>query len=203
MTRAETKERNRRALLDAALAVVSRDGPRARLEEIADLAGLSTGAVYSLFDSKGGLVAALVSDTLQSQYAGFEAALPAEGDLLDAVDALARHSRREWDAPQARAGFSLQIALFEMALHDRELGARLAESVRAQESRLVELLTGRSHDGSPVTADQARRLTTALRALLTGLGQGTALGLAPGADEQYFADAARALTPALVADEAD
>ncbi|SCK55348.1 hypothetical protein YUYDRAFT_07320 [Streptomyces sp. ScaeMP-e48] len=40
---------------------------------------------------------------------------------------------------------------------------------------------------------QAQRLTTVLRAVLIGLGQGVLLGLAPDADEQYFADTARAL----------
>ncbi|NEE50458.1 TetR/AcrR family transcriptional regulator, partial [Streptomyces sp. SID8455] len=53
--------------------------------------------------------------------------------------------------------------------------------------------TGRPHGGSTVTRHQAQRLTTALRAVLIGLGQGVLLGLAPDADEQYFADTARAL----------
>lgn len=46
-----------------------------------------------------------------------------------------------------------------------------------------------------MTRGQAHRLTTALRAVLIGLSQGVLLGLAPGADEQYFADTARALVP--------
>ncbi|WP_436735838.1 TetR/AcrR family transcriptional regulator [Streptomyces sp. BBFR102] len=193
MTRAEAKERNRRALLDAALQVVSRDGHRARLDEIAERAGLTTGAVYSLFGSKGGLVAALVTDHLQPHYEEVERAVAAEADLLAAVEAFARHHRRGCDTPAATAALSLQITLLDMALHDPALGSRLAASVREQESRLTALFTGRSHHGKAVTAHQAGRLVTALRALLVGLTQGVVLGLAPGADEQYFADAARAL----------
>ncbi|MGA5007180.1 TetR/AcrR family transcriptional regulator [Streptomyces koyangensis] len=193
MTRAEAKERNRRALLDAALEVVARDGYRARLEEIAARAGLTTGAVYSLFGSKNGLVVALADDHLRPHYEEIEQAVPAGLGLLEAVDAFARHYRRGLDAPDARSALSLQITLLDMALHDPELGARLAASVREQEDQLVALFAGRPHLGGTVIPHQARHLTTALRALLTGLGQGVPLGLAPDADEEFFAAAARAL----------
>ncbi|MEU7267026.1 TetR/AcrR family transcriptional regulator [Streptomyces albidoflavus] len=193
MTRAEAKERNRRALLDAALEVVSRDGYRARLDEIVARAGLTTGAVYSLFGSKNGLVVALADDHLRPQYEKMGQAVPAGLGLLEAVDAFARYYRRGLDAPDARSALSLQVTLLDMALHDPELGARLAASVREQEDQLVALFAGRPHAGGTVTPHQARRLTTALRALLTGLGQGVPLGLAPDADEEFFAAAARAL----------
>ncbi|WP_037678844.1 TetR/AcrR family transcriptional regulator [Streptomyces griseus] len=197
MTRAEAKERNRRALLDAAFQVVSRDGYRARLDEIAERADLTTGAIYSLFGSKNGLVVALVADYLRPYYEEIERAVPAGLDLLEAVDAFARYYRRGCDAPDALSGLSLQITLLDMALHDPELGSQLATSIRAQESHLIALFTGRSHKGSVVTPQQAQRLTTALRALFVGLSQGVPLGLAPGADEQYFADAARALASGM------
>ncbi|MFF3157650.1 TetR/AcrR family transcriptional regulator [Streptomyces sp. NPDC057910] len=197
MTRAEAKERNRRALLDAAFQVVSRDGYRAKLEEIAARAGLTTGAVYSLFGSKNGLVVALVADHLRPYYEEIQQVAPAELDLLEAVDAFARYYRRSCDAPDALARLSLQITLLDMALHDPELGSRLATSIRSQEEHLAALFTGRSHNGSVVTSHQAQRLTTALRALFVGLGQGVPLGLAPAADEQYFVDTARALASAI------
>ncbi|MFD8060242.1 TetR/AcrR family transcriptional regulator [Streptomyces cyaneofuscatus] len=193
MTRAETKERNRRALLDAAFHVVSRDGHRARLDEIAERAGLTTGAVYSLFGSKSGLLGALVTDYLQPHYEEIEQAIPADADLLGAVDAFARYYRRTCDAADAPADQSLQFTLLGMALHDAEVGPRLAASVRAEEGRLIALFAGRRHEGAVVTEGQAHRLTTALRAVFIGLSQGVLLGLAPGADEQFFADTARAL----------
>ncbi len=193
MTRAEARERNRRALLDAAFQVVSRDGYRAKLDEIAERAGLTTGAVYSLFGSKNGLVVALVADYLRPYYEEIEKEVPAGLDLLEAVDVFARHYRRSCDAPDALPRLSLQITLLDMALHDPDLGSQLATSVRAQEDHLIALFTGRSHNGSVVTSHQAHRLTTALRALFVGLSQGVTLGLAPDADEQYFADTARAL----------
>ncbi|MFD0352186.1 TetR/AcrR family transcriptional regulator [Streptomyces sp. NPDC127110] len=203
MTRAEAKERNRRALLDAAFQVVSRDGYRARLEEIAERADLTTGAVYSLFGSKNGLVVALVADHLRPYYEEIEQAVPAGLDLLEAVDAFARYYRRSCDGPDALSRMSLQITLLDMALHDPDLGSRLATSIRSQEEHLVALFTGRPHGphgGRAVTPRQAQRLTTALRALFVGLSQGVTLGLAPGADEQYFAAAARALASGMARD---
>ncbi|MCX5247004.1 TetR/AcrR family transcriptional regulator [Streptomyces sp. NBC_00201] len=193
MTRAETKERNRRALLDAAFQVVSRDGYRAKLDEIAERADLTTGAIYSLFGSKNGLVVALVADYLRPYYEEIEQAVPSGLDLIEAVDAFARHYRRSCDAPDARSALSLQITLLDMALHDPDLRAQLATSIRSQENHLIALFTGRSHNGSIVTSHQAQRLATALRALFVGLSQGVTLRLAHGADEQYFADTARAL----------
>jgi AcrR family transcriptional regulator len=193
MTRAEAKERNRRALLDAAFLVVSRDGHGAKLEEIAERADLTTGAVYSLFGSKNGLVVALVADYLRPHYEEIEQAVPSGLDLLEAVDAFARHYRRGCDAPDARSRLSLQITLLDMALHDPALGSQLATSIRSQEEHLIALFTGRAHNGSVVTPHQAQRLAIALRALFVGLSQGVTLGLAHGADEQYFAAAACAL----------
>jgi AcrR family transcriptional regulator len=197
MTRAEAKERNRRALLDAAFQVVSRDGYRARLEEIAERAEVTTGAIYSLFGSKNGLVVALVADYLRPYYEEIEQAVPIGLDLLEAADAFARYYWRTCDAPDASSRLSLQVTLLDMALHDPDLGSRLATSIRAQENHLIALFTGRSHNGSATTSRQAQRLTTALRALFVGLGQGVPLGLAPGVDEQYFADAARALASGM------
>ncbi|MFJ7127531.1 TetR/AcrR family transcriptional regulator [Streptomyces sp. NPDC098101] len=193
MTRAETKERNRRALLDAAFHVVSRDGHRAALAEITERAGLTTGAVYSLFGSKNGLVVAVLTDRLEPHYEEIERAVPAGADLLGAVDALARHQWRDCDGPGARAAVALQITLLDMALRDPELGERFAASVRAGEERLVGLLAGRAHRGGTVGPERARRLAVALRALFVGLGQGVALGLAADADEEHWAEAARAL----------
>ncbi|MFE3940366.1 TetR/AcrR family transcriptional regulator [Streptomyces sp. NPDC059118] len=197
MTRAEAKERNRRALLDAAFQVVSRDGYRAKLDEIAERADLTTGAIYSLFGSKNGLVVALIADYLRPHYEEIEQTVPAGLDLLEAVDAFARYYRRSCDAPDALPRLSLQITLLDMALHDPELGSQLASSIRSQENHLIALFTGRSHNGSVVTSQQAQRLTTALRALFVGLSQGVPLGLAPGADEQYFAKTARALASGM------
>ncbi|GLZ15813.1 TetR family transcriptional regulator [Actinomadura sp. NBRC 104425] len=192
MTRAEAKEHNRRALLAAARLIVARDGHRARLEEIAEQAGLTTGAVYSLFGSKNGLLVALVTDYLGPHYDGIEEAVPADMGLIEAVEVFARHYRRLCDDPDALRHLSFEISLQDLALRDPELAPRLAASVRAHEERLTALLSGRLHHGTALTPRQAQRLATALRSLLVGLSQGVILGLAT-VSEDYFAATARAL----------
>ncbi|WP_217919481.1 hypothetical protein [Actinomadura sp. BRA 177] len=76
---------------------------------------------------------------------------------------------------------------------------------RRQEGQLIAVFAGRPHNGGAVTAGQAERLVTALRALFVGLNQGVVLDLAPGADEQFFVDAARSLVSgtSLVGQDAD
>ncbi|MEU6431815.1 TetR/AcrR family transcriptional regulator [Microbispora sp. NPDC046973] len=193
MTRAEAKQRNRQALLAAARLIVARDGHRAKLEEIAEQAELTTGAVYSLFGSKNGLLVALVTDHLTPHYDSIEQAIPADMGLAEAVEVFARHYRHLCDDPEALRHLSFEISLQDLALRDPELAPKLAASVRAHEQRLTALLSGRLHYGTAVTSRQAQRLATALRALLVGLSQGVILGLADDASSDYFAATARAL----------
>ncbi|MER7504362.1 helix-turn-helix domain-containing protein [Nonomuraea pusilla] len=198
VSRAEAKERNRQALIEAARHLVARDGHRARLDEIAERAGLTTGAVYSLFGSKNGLLIALVTHHLAPHYDGIGHAVPPELDLLDAVDAFARHYRRTCDDPDALRELSFELSLQDAALRDPDLRTRLA-AVRSHEERLTDLFTGRRHHGATLTRPQAHRLAIALRGLLTGLSQAVVLGLTDTADEQYAAETARALaTPAVL-----
>jgi AcrR family transcriptional regulator len=181
-------------LLDAARRIVARDGHRARLDEITEEAGLTTGAVYSLFGSKNGLLAALVTDHIGRHYDRIEQAVPAALGLQDAVEAVARHYRRIIEDPDALRHLSVEISLQDTALRDPDLQARLAASLREHQERLTGLFTGRTHHGGALTRPQALRLATALRALLVGLVQGVVLGLAEQASEQYVAATARALT---------
>ncbi|GAB3880871.1 hypothetical protein GCM10029964_036000 [Kibdelosporangium lantanae] len=188
MTRAETKEHNRRALLAATRVIVARDGHRAKLDEIAAHAGLTTGAVYSLFGSKNDLFVALVADQLDPHVDRLAAAIPPDLGLVDAVAAFARYHHRLCSDPDALGELSFEVSLQDLAVRDPELRARLAASVRAHEERLGELFAGRSRLGP----ERARRLATVLRGLMVGLGLRAVLGLARTPVEQYVA-AARAL----------
>ncbi|MCV7433217.1 TetR/AcrR family transcriptional regulator [Mycolicibacterium bacteremicum] len=63
LTRAESKEQTRQRLLDAAAQVFARRGyAAASVEEIAETAGFSVGAVYSNFAGKDDLFSALMTD---------------------------------------------------------------------------------------------------------------------------------------------
>jgi len=190
-TRAETKDHNRRALLAAAREVVARDGHRAKLDEIAAHAGLTTGAVYSLFGSKNDLFVALVADQLGPHYDDLAVAIPADLGLVDAVETFARYYHRLCSDPGALGELTFEVSLQDLAVRDPELRARLAESVRAHEKRLGELFAGRSS----LSPERAQRLAMALRGLMVGLGLRAVLGLADTPVGQYVA-AARALVSA-------
>ena len=94
LTRAETKARTREQLLDAAARVFAQKGfAGASVEEIAESAGYSTGALYSNFDSKEQLFLELLSARRSTGMAK-QAAVAAEllekktsgnGDPFDAV----------------------------------------------------------------------------------------------------------------------
>jgi AcrR family transcriptional regulator len=65
LTRAESKARTRQQLLDAAAELVARRGVNATsVEEIAETAGYSIGAVYSNFSGKEELLVALLDEHL-------------------------------------------------------------------------------------------------------------------------------------------
>jgi AcrR family transcriptional regulator len=65
LTREEKKARTRSQLIDAAAAVFARHGyVAASLDEVAEEAGLTKGAVYSNFDSKEDLFQAVIGDRL-------------------------------------------------------------------------------------------------------------------------------------------
>ncbi|MFI6505371.1 TetR/AcrR family transcriptional regulator [Nonomuraea typhae] len=197
LTRAESKAANKRALLDAAYEVVGRDGAKARLEDITELAGLTTGAVYSLFGGKSGLLAAMVDD-----YAGPLDLRPVEetapgAPLEEVVAVIARQYWRMSSTPEAAGHLLFEIRVMELVLNDSGLLARLNAVINAAEARLAGHLAGREHGGAAVTPEQAVRLARALKALLSGLGQAVILGVHAGTEE-YFADVACSLATARV-----
>ena len=89
LTRAETKERNRRAILDAAAAEFGRRGyVDASIDAIAEAAGLTHGAVYSNFSGKRGLFLAVLADVS----AGAVRPVPSDGTLAGTLRAIASAS---------------------------------------------------------------------------------------------------------------
>ena len=97
LTRAESKEQTRRRLLDAAAQVFARKGyAAASVDEVAEAAGFSVGAVYSNFANKEQLFAALmkhravnqigeVAHIIESSRAQSADPLQALGEMLIAI----------------------------------------------------------------------------------------------------------------------
>ncbi|AXB48146.1 TetR/AcrR family transcriptional regulator [Amycolatopsis albispora] len=166
MKRTALKARNREALIDACLTEVAARGYRdARLEDIAERAELTTGAIYSIFGSKRNLLAASM-DQLATELAG---ELDELADPALSVTEVLRGAARVWmrmaAGDGARDRFAFELEATAAALREPEP----AQPIPIQ--RLRELLTGRRFPGGRTTEEQARRLSVAAHALLSGLAQ--------------------------------
>ncbi|MFI6031200.1 TetR/AcrR family transcriptional regulator [Amycolatopsis magusensis] len=166
MKRTVLKARNREALIEACLAEVAAHGYRdARLEDIAERAELSTGAIYSIFGSKRNLLAAAM-DQLSTELAG---ELDSLTDPELPVTEVLRGAARVWMKMAAEEGARDRFA-FEL----EATAASLREPVPTQPipaQRLRDLLTDRCLGTARTTGEQARRLSVAAHALLSGLAQ--------------------------------
>jgi AcrR family transcriptional regulator len=94
LTRAERQDLTRSHLLDAALHVCARRGIHgAGVEEIADRAGYSTGAIYSNFDGKEGLLLALFEERLEPRIRELAAPLIDAPTAAEQAEAVAEFTR--------------------------------------------------------------------------------------------------------------
>lgn len=165
--RAEKREANRERILGAARQVFGAKGfHAATIEQIAAQAGLSNGAIYYNFASKGDLFFALLEERQEERIGHLRDSLGgASGNGEDGLGAEARDAgrslkeNREW-----------RLLLFEFVAHAARtpaLAKKLREHKRHFRAALAELLEERrgDHDGS-MPADQ---LTLAALALTNGL----------------------------------
>lgn len=128
-------------VLDAALRVVERDGPRGLTARgLAEEAGTSTAAVYELFGDKRGVVRALFFSGFERL--GTELAAGAEplADPLEELKALAQRYRRfVLDHPGlAAVMFSRPFARFDPAPEEAAAGARVRETIVGAVGRAID-----------------------------------------------------------------
>jgi AcrR family transcriptional regulator len=171
--RAQAREANRRALLDAASALIAREGAAVRLEAIAAAAGLTTGAIYSIFGSKSALMVAVLADEISrvdlAIHPGYDPALP----LAAVIDRYVQTWIATYnDYSKAQAAFELQLLL--SALDNEELRGRLAEMLDAEIGQLARLLQNRVIDparpSERTTPQHGMAIAKAMKAVLTGFG---------------------------------
>ncbi len=172
MRRADAKEANRRALLAAATALIAREGTGARLDAIAEAAGLTTGAIYSIFGSKSDLLVAVLAGEVARvdlPVSGFDPALP----LAPLIDQYVQAWLETYSSyPPTKAAFEYQLLL--SAMENEDLRLRLAEMLQAELSQLAQLLQNRVIDPAQpsdrTSAQEAMAIAKAVKAVLTGLG---------------------------------
>jgi AcrR family transcriptional regulator len=149
LTRSQRREQTRARLLDAAGQVFTRRGfHAATVDEVADAAGYTKGAVYSNFANKDELFLALLDQRLAAQLQQVEAlyAIESSEELLAVM-----RGRSEQDFAAAR-DFGVLIVEFSLyAMRNPAAQAELAERYRQLRGRLAELITKRyaRHQISP------------------------------------------------------
>ena len=136
LTRFERTAQTRRELLDAAQRRFFRDGyHRTTLDDIADEAGYTKGAVYSTFKSKGGLFLALFDEVVDARVEGIRRLLAPHDSAEGKIAALAAQPADERGA----RFLLLAIEFWAQAAREPELRAGFAASYGRLRSKLAEL----------------------------------------------------------------
>jgi AcrR family transcriptional regulator len=135
LTREESRAQTRERLLDAALAVFSKDGlEAASIEEVAEAAGYSRGAFYSNFESKDDLLCAVLDREIQREGQEFEAIVTAipPAELIGKL--------REYYVEMGRdeASCALWLGLQLYSLRNAAIRPRVAELMRKKREHVIE-----------------------------------------------------------------
>jgi AcrR family transcriptional regulator len=171
LTRAEAKAANRTALLDAARLLVSQDGASVSVEAIASAAGLTTGAIYSIFGSKNDLLVTLISDNIARIDAFLDRIEDPSLTLEQAIDAFLNAWLTAYQGDTAQDMFTLQVIL--AAAEDENLTKKLTAATSAENRAIARHLVDRvvtEPDGTVrrTTPAEATDIAHALQAILSG-----------------------------------
>jgi AcrR family transcriptional regulator len=152
LTRAQRKGQTRAALLAAARTVVARRGMQAAThEEIAAEAGLTIGAIYSNFDNKAGLMAALMDDVA----ANSNVVLEDRPTVRECLEALGRRLISEADQHPEDVDLQLEFLLFAVRVPEAR-AQRLPhrETEHRRHAKVLERVAARSGEVLPVPATE-------------------------------------------------
>lgn len=160
MRQAERRAQTTQRLLDAAADVFARLGfHAATLDDIADAAGYTKGAVYSNFAGKDRLFLALLDRHLDDQLAQVERLAAAES----AAELQTRLRTASSQHPGSGGAFGLLMLEFWLyAARDDDVKAALAARYRRMRERLAAMIAERA--GQPRSPDEAAALVLALDA---------------------------------------
>ena len=170
-TRAEKQARTRAELIAAAAKVFARRGYNgASVEEIAEEAGYSHGAVYSNFEGKADLFLAVFEDYMAErvrELAATQAALPEDAPL----EARARALADQWMDRLARDRESVVLHMEFIAHADRdpELAGRFGTRSAAMREAVAHYIAEYQEEAGVELALPADELALVLRALGIGL----------------------------------
>jgi AcrR family transcriptional regulator len=141
LTRAERRQQTRARLLDAAGRVFAHRGfHAATVDEVADTAGYTKGAVYSNFANKDALFLALLDERVAAQLQQVEALYAIESSE-ELRAALRGRTEREFAAARDFGVLMVEFSLY--AMRNPAAQAELAKRYRQLRGRLAELIARR------------------------------------------------------------
>jgi AcrR family transcriptional regulator len=174
-TRAESRESNRAALLAAARALIVEVGyASAQLDEIADRAGLTKGAIYSIFGGKLELLRAVVDEHAHDviPLLEWEFDVAATVTAEDLVAELVGRYLAFLDRPDTAQLLAFEVDLNGLALRDPATLAVMLGHEQALARRLAEALAARSRrEGAPLDPAAAAIAADLILGALGGVGQ--------------------------------
>lgn len=169
LTRAEAKAETRLRLLQAAEEAFRRDGYHgASLERIAAEAGFTTGAIYSTFESKAGVMMALIAALAERRRADWMEILAATATAEDFVTEIARRTARESVAE--RDWWATVIEFMTVIARDEQLRTRYAEIHEETLSTFATAISTWKQRGGERGGMSPQRLAIVVSALGRGLG---------------------------------
>ena len=167
LSRAEAKARTRQQLLDAAAQTFARKGyADASVEEIAESAGYSTGALYSNFASKEELFLELMSARASRRVTAVTEILET---MDDPVEALARLMERTADHDKNTDLMALRAEFWLYAVRNPAAMEALAAQRRDQVDALVSVISAAMERWGAPADVSATELATVVLAMFQGL----------------------------------
>jgi AcrR family transcriptional regulator len=173
MTRAESKQQTRAAVLAAAHEVFARDGFHgATLDRVAEEAGFTKGAVYSAFDSKADLFLAVYEARVAERAALLERERP------ESFEAALRVAADEWRRVlrEQRAWSAALTEFWVHASRDEQLRERFGAAHREWRRRIGDLIDATAAAEGRTLSLPGKRIATATLALGNGLALEGLLG---------------------------
>ena len=138
LTRAESREQTRQRLLAAAARLFARNGFDATsVEDVAEAAGYSKGAVYYNFASKDELFEALVEESISQMIAGLESALAGAHTIDEKLAAMQRVLTEE---ERHSGGQQLELEVITQALRDRKLRRTVGKAYTQMRDAIATLI---------------------------------------------------------------
>ncbi|WP_433893696.1 TetR/AcrR family transcriptional regulator [Streptomyces sp. CA-111067] len=171
LTRAETKARTRALLLDAAAKVFARKGfAGASVEDIAESAGFSIGALYSNFSGKDEVFIELLSSRNSSRLTEGAALVSENSDSIqDLQTAMSRYLIEVADKDMDLAALQAEFWLY--AIRRPEFQKSLAAQFRSNRDELAAVLAARADKRDQVVDAALDNVATVLLAMFQGLVQ--------------------------------